>query len=37
VGWLITSDGKKYGQFMEIPPFIEGNIKLTPVVADFEG
>jgi uncharacterized repeat protein (TIGR02543 family) len=37
VGWLITIDGKKYGQFYEIPPYMSGDIKLTPVVADFEG
>jgi uncharacterized repeat protein (TIGR02543 family) len=37
IGWMITINGKKYGQYMEIPPFISGDIKLTPVFADFEG
>ena len=36
-GWMITIKGKKYGPFMEIPPYVTGNIKLTPFVVEFEG
>lgn len=36
-GWLITVDGKKQGVHMEIPPYISGNIKITPVFENFEG
>lgn len=36
-GWLITIKGKKCGEFMEIPPYLSGDMKLTPVLVDFEG
>ncbi|MEG0805956.1 MAG: InlB B-repeat-containing protein [Lachnospiraceae bacterium] len=36
-GWKITCKGKTYGPFLEVPPFMTGNIKLTPVYAAFEG
>jgi len=36
-GWMITINGKKYGQFNEIPPYISGDIKLTPMLYTFEG
>lgn len=36
-GWMINMNGKKYGPTMQIPPFIKGDIKLTPFVTEFEG
>lgn len=36
-GWLITIKGKKCGEFMEIPPYLSGDMKLTPILVDFEG
>jgi uncharacterized repeat protein (TIGR02543 family) len=36
-GWMITFNGKKSGPYMEIPPYVSGNIKLTPFVVEFEG
>nr|WP_294493456.1 InlB B-repeat-containing protein [uncultured Anaerosporobacter sp.] len=36
-GWQITIKGKKYGEFTEIPPYLSGDMKLTPVLVDFEG
>lgn len=36
-GWTITIKGKKYGPIMEIPPYVTGNIKLTPMIVEFEG
>lgn len=37
IGWSITVNGKKYGTFYEIPPYLSGDIKLTPVVMEGEG
>ena len=37
VGWKLTVNGKNLGTFLEIPPYISGDIKLTPVVVDLEG
>ncbi len=36
-GWKITVNGKNIGTYMEIPPYISGDLKLTPIVADLEG
>lgn len=36
-GWSITVNGKKYGTFFEIPPYLSGDIKLTPMVVEQEG
>lgn len=36
-GWSITIKGKKYGSFFEIPPYMSGDIKLTPIVMQGEG
>lgn len=36
-GWMITINGKKFGPIMKIPPYATGNIKLTPLVIEFEG
>ncbi len=37
VGWKITVNGKNLGTFYEIPPYLSGDLKLTPVVADLQG
>ncbi len=37
VGYTITINGKKYGTYLEIPPYISGDIKLTPKYVRFEG
>ena len=36
-GWKITVNGKVLGTFNEIPPYISGDIKLTPVVYELDG
>jgi uncharacterized repeat protein (TIGR02543 family) len=36
-GWEITKNGKKLGVFMEISPYISGDLKLKPKVVDLEG
>lgn len=36
-GWKITVNGKSFEIGMEIPPYITGNIKLTPNLTTFEG
>ncbi len=36
-GWMITINGKKYGQYTEIPSYLSGNLKLTPMLYEFEG
>lgn len=37
VGWSITKGGKNYGVYMDIPPYMQGNIKLTPYLVKFVG
>lgn len=37
IGWSITANGKEYGVYFEIPPYISGNIQLEPVVMEGEG
>ncbi len=36
-GWEITVNGKKIGVYYEIPPYVSGDIKVKPVVADLHG
>lgn len=37
-GWIITIKGKEYrGQYTEIPPYLSGDVKLKPMLVDFEG
>lgn len=36
-GWTITIKGKKYGNYMEIPPYLSGDMKLKVFLVDFEG
>lgn len=37
MGWKVTKNGKNYGTFTEIPPYMTGNLKLTPVLYKFQG
>lgn len=34
-GWKLTINGKSYGTFYSIPPYITGDIKLTPVLENW--
>lgn len=36
-GWMITINGKEYGPIYEIAPYMTGNIKLKPLLIEFEG
>lgn len=36
-GWKITVNGKNLGTFYEIPPYMEGDLKLTPVIHELAG
>lgn len=37
MGWEITANGKKLGIFIEIPPYISGDIKVKPLIYELEG
>lgn len=37
IGWKVVANGKDLGVFLDIPPYMTGDLKLTPVVYDLEG
>lgn len=36
-GWAITINGKDFGPIFEVPPYVTGNIKLKPLIIEWEG
>ncbi len=36
-GWTITINGKEFGPIYEVPPYVTGNIKLKPMIIEWEG
>jgi uncharacterized repeat protein (TIGR02543 family) len=36
-GWMITINGSDFGPIFEVPPYVTGNIKLKPLIIEWEG